>query len=113
MDQTKLDFLQGILNLEKKEIFDENGVKSEIEGFTYAELMKYYDAGEYSKVGILQMFREVLFAHIAAGTAKLAIQGGIGEGCDVHIKISDLQELINLITSTTELMDLLENSPNT
>ncbi len=113
MDQAKLDYLQGILNFEKKEIFDENGVKSEIEGFTYKELIKYLDAGEYSKVGILQMFREVLIAHLSAGTAKLALQGGIGEGCEIHIKISDLKELIKLITETTELMDLLENSPNT
>jgi hypothetical protein len=113
MDQAKLDYLRGILNFEKKEIFDDNGVKSEIEGFTYAELINYLEAGEYHSVGILSMFREVLIAHLSAGTAKLALQGGIGDGCEFHIKISDLRDTIQLIKETSELMDLLENSPNT
>jgi hypothetical protein len=113
MDQEKLDYLQGILNFEKKEIFDENGVKSEIEGFTYAELVEYLEDGEYPHVEILEMFREVLIAHLSAGTAKLALQGGIGDGCEFHIKISDLRDTIQLIKETTELMNLLESSPTT
>ena len=111
MDQSKLDYLQGILNFEKKEIFDESGVKSEIEGFTYKELVNYLEAGEYHSVGILSMFREVLIAHLSAGTAKLALQGGIGEGCEFHIKISDLRETIQLIKETSELIEFLESTP--
>jgi hypothetical protein len=104
MDQSKLDFLQKILDFEKKEIFDDNGVKSIIEGFTYAEVMQYLEAGDYHDVGIVAIFRDILMAHLAAGTAKLAIQGGIGEGNEIQIKIEPLRELIQLIQETSLLI---------
>jgi hypothetical protein len=107
MDPEKIaPFLQGIIDLEKKELTDDQGVKSVIEGFTYKELLSYLKDTEPAEV--VSIFQSILFAHLSAGTAKLALQGGIGEGCEVHAQIKDLRELIQLIRETSELIYFLD-----
>jgi hypothetical protein len=112
MEQEKLDFLQGIFDLEEKKVTDpETGIESSVFGFTYKELINFLENGDYPNVTIAEMFREVLFAHLSAGTAKLAIQGGIGECGDVQIMIPNLKDLIQLIKETSELIKHLHENP--
>jgi hypothetical protein len=92
-----------ILKLEEKKERDKyTDEEVIIHNFKYAEVIALIKEEKMAEEDFINFFQDLLIAQLAIGTAKLTLEGGLGENT-VEADFDSLKKILELLLLTQEL----------